>query len=436
MKSKNMKQLLIIFLWVSALVACNPTSKEYTVGASALSATSIPTQNAIQTHPANLIPINGCIPPLHTFAYKTRQDDTSIHPGVNLIIPPTSPWQAALDMPTPKNQGNISLYKREINVMRVAGGHAEIWVRNFFQNYPTYVYSYSVYSSDTQKWREVSGEVADHSEVFVAGLFVAHDGSLWGQNSWEALVRARPRPESLTAYPLLSKYNEETGRFEFDQSVKGIPAGWYSDDLGTIMDEILLGPDGVFWFLVHKDAIYSYNPTTHAVRRHAEIPDQEVRYATIAPDGKIYYNIVTPPSQKGLFYFNPETGEVKGIDLTYSVYDSYLPRVFVDHSGRLWLGGLGWREPDERTWYRLLPSPIFIVNGSEDPSTYWQNPSLLIESSDGRFWFSSDNGMAWLDLQKEEWCWFTTYQSNIVEDQQNNLWMMADGKLYKYQLKP
>jgi|GEM_PF-4418861 len=30
----------------------------------------------------------------------------------------------------------------------------------------------------------------------------------------------------------------------------------------------------------------------------------------------------------------------------------------------------------------------------------------------------------------------TYYQSNIVEDTDGNLWMIADGKLYKYPLPP
>ncbi|MFZ6029390.1 MAG: hypothetical protein ACOYYS_16890, partial [Chloroflexota bacterium] len=87
-------------------------------------------------------------------------------------------------------------------------------------------------------------------------------------------------------------------------------------------------------------------------------------------------------------------------------------------------------EYQRNTLYRVLPSNI-LWSGME---YRWKAPQILIESSDHRLWFQSDNGMTWLDPEKGEWCWFTTEQSNIVEDSYHNLWMVADNKLYKLDL--
>jgi ligand-binding sensor domain-containing protein len=144
--------------------------------------------------------------------------------------------------------------------------------------------------------------------------------------------------------------------------------------------------------------------------------------------------MISSPYPNVLFYYDPKTTKIMPVQ---QFSPSFFPNVYADPAGRLWLGGLGWRDPDKITWYQLVPSPIFITNVQyEALAPMLQTPSVDLASSDGRVWFSSDNGMAWMDLQKEQWCWFTTYQSNIVEDAGHNLWMIADRKLYKNPLQP
>jgi hypothetical protein len=72
---------------------------------------------------------------------------------------------------------------------------------------------------------------------------------------------------------------------------------------------------------------------------------------------------------------------------------------------------------------------------SESPVSYqWDLPEVVLESTDGRLWFRSTNGTVSLNPQKGDWCWFTTYQSNIVEDSNRVLWMIADGTVHQYDL--
>ncbi|MEW5940901.1 MAG: hypothetical protein AB1750_14620, partial [Chloroflexota bacterium] len=65
---------------------------------------------------------------------------------------------------------------------------------------------------------------------------------------------------------------------------------------------------------------------------------------------------------------------------------------------------------------------------------YKARPYGLSESSDGMFWFWSSIGTVRLNPKIGEWCLFTTYSSPVVEYSNHNLWMVADNKLYKYEL--
>jgi hypothetical protein len=58
-----------------------------------------------------------------------------------------------------------------------------------------------------------------------------------------------------------------------------------------------------------------------------------------------------------------------------------------------------------------------------------------MDTQDGRLWYSSLRGSGWVNPATAQWCLFTTYQSNILEDSTGNLWMIADGDLYKYSLE-
>ena len=65
-----------------------------------------------------------------------------------------------------------------------------------------------------------------------------------------------------------------------------------------------------------------------------------------------------------------------------------------------------------------------------------------MESYDGILWYNKSlddviiSGMAWFNPNTREGCMFTNIVSNIIEDSDRQLWLAADGKLFKYQLMP
>jgi hypothetical protein len=360
-----------------------------------------------------------CISPDTAFSYPAKHNLSS----VNNILPP-KPWQYVIDRPIPPV---VVRYRGEIMLINSQENHLEIWTRTLLMgDSQGYSPDFLVYNIGTRRWREIPNAIKDNSNVAVLNVYQSQDGSLWGVNYWES------DDNSGRVYPRISKFNNLVEKFELVEQSKGIPVNSYS----------LIDSDSVFWFLVPNQGIYSYNLSTHKLIQHNPLPDEYIESASLNSQGQISF-IVRNADSFGRTYWNlkqfdSETNSVKIIELTFSGLESpyiNLSSVLDDQSGRIWLGALVWREPGG-DWYRLHPSPIFVVKSTESSMSFWQNPEIILESSDGRLWFRSENGMAWLNPDRGEWCWFTTYQSNIVEDADHNLWMIADGKLYKYPLQP
>ena len=432
--AKNFWSFLVLSLGTFLLCACNnqvvASSPPDSVDISGQEAISTANQNisassSINKRPTESVIVNGCIPPLETFAYPVGMDEsTPSYPGNGPTIEPSHPWQLETSLP-------VTTSLISIITTRSFQGSEQIW-GEMNNKFPELL----IYYPETRKWDRVSAEV-ETSGVYVDKLFVAKDGTLWGQNTWDTR-------SGIVGQPVLSRYNDKTRLFEFEQNTQQIPAvAQMNFTQLTFWPEVILDSHGRFWIFVPKDAIYSYDPVTYKIESHAEISDLIVSDAALAPNGSIYFTslhylengMTLNIGDIELFSFLPQTGEIKKIIVPLEPWPTF-SSILVDHSGRLWLDSLGWQEPDGR-WYQVHRSPIFITNvlwsGLEHR---WKTPQILMESSDGRLWFRSDNGMAWLDPQQGEWCWFTTEQSNIVEDQEHNLWMVADNYLYKLDLNP
>lgn len=369
------------------------------------------------------IGLDNCIQPLETFAYSVSSDQNKGVPGQkDFQIPP--PWQKEANLPTDP---------ASLKVSRLVNHQTELWL-----GVSSNGSQYSVYQPATKEWKSVSGEI-ENSGIYVTEFLVTPDGALWG------IWSPNDSEMDYVGKPLLSKFNDQTGRFEFEQATQSIPAFTEGKSKDSYYwSKVLVDNQGIFWVLVPKDAIYSYNPTTQEIERQTEI-DEIVDSPTLAKDGSIYYlhldyveryvDLITTSDVK-IYRFTPTNRRVESISIRLEPWPPF-SNILVDHAGRVWAGGLAWREPDNGWWYQLERSPLFITNVQWSGMEYrWQTPEILMESSDQRLWFRSDNGLTWLDLSKKTWCWITTSQSNIIEDPQHNLWIIAYGGLYRSPLKP
>jgi streptogramin lyase len=394
-----------------------------------------------------------CIPATHTFAYMTRTND-SILERSELIIPPTEPWEDMLSLPQFPNN---AIAKRNkdwlVTVLNKSNSDYEIWILRswtdeLFSGSDFKFMEFLVYNSQNEEWKSVPVQVHETSAI-VGEIFVTNDGNIWGRNYLAGFVSTIEPPlrieiaysqlqnDSMGETPLLSKYNERENRFEAaDVSRSFLPSKFSNNE----WDKVVLDKNGMFWIFVQADGLYSYNLLDQSIRLHIKFSDNDipVRSVALAPDDSIFYS----DNFSSVFRFIPKTGEllrVGGTPLPFeNPYGLYFHNILIDNSGHLWLGNIGWAEPDTyTTWYQLMPSPVFITNNVEGlPIHQWERPWLILGSLDGLIWYKSSNGMVWVNPQKEKWCWFTTAQSNITEDQQHNLWLIAYGKLYKYTIKP
>jgi hypothetical protein len=376
-----------------------------------------------------------CLVTFDVFAYQVSSD------RVENIKLPNSPWRLVNAL----SQGLAQEFQftNQVETTRMTDDLHEVWVTGYSpQNNPIF----AVYDLDTQAW-EIIPRAIHETSFFVEDLFVLADGDIWGET-----VSVEPAAGlAMGEVPVLSKFNENTRRFEIPENGMRISVSpeeeAYFDRPVLPSAEILYDPQGFFWIVVDFDAIYRYDPDTNRVERIANLPAVPIGDAVLAPDGRVF--LLKPSDHvettRSLFSFsegmllevNLGSGNlqmVSGPDETWPIFNGML----VDSIGRLWLGSTGYREPDG-TWHLIHPDPEMFFEHAGEP--WWALPILMTNSSDGRLWYQkwldsggSNEGTAWYDPKTRQGCLFTNAAANIVEDINHRLWMVAGGNLYEYPL--
>jgi hypothetical protein len=141
-----------------------------------------------------------------------------------------------------------------------------------------------------------------------------------------------------------------------------------------------------------------------------------------------------------LFKFLPDKGDTLLIEYPEHVANWPLASgLLVDHTGQLWLGAIGYRDL-EGNW-NLMYRPYLNTYFDNLGQYMYAAPQILFESSDGKLWYNKyldsagyAEGTAWYDPATDTGCMFTNQSTNVVEDDEQQVWMVVNGILCKYLL--
>ena len=366
-----------------------------------------------------------CIPPVANLAYPV-----GVLPSANAKEPDIAPlggWQLQASLPEPAGIEPLQLVTRP----------NEVWILVSNAN------KVFRYRTDIHEWKGYNS--IDNFSVVPENLLRTNDGTLWG------IGTVSYGADSNRSFPtLLSRYNETTDQFEFVRDVDGLldkitlisVPGYISEDAGDMLWFFGMSSGG------NDVGLYSFAPLAQKAEKRLSLP-MGLSYAgpVIAPDGTIWF--YSGGAEKQLLNYSPTTRQVQPyLGLPIFEKSEAVSSLFFDRDGRLWIDNKGWLDftyPAKPVWYSIIPSPTFLTDNAwidglgDSPSGIgygWDLPTIISQSSNGLFWFTTGHGIIRLDLKKGEWCWFTTGSSPVVEDKDKNVWIVVFDKLYKYHLEP
>lgn len=346
-----------------------------------------------------------CLPPLTTFAFP--YGETSITPPPQEQVLPPSEWKLVSTMPKFDRSAGFNL-----ELIHSDNQYSEFWVltnnqQGLFQ-----------YRTDTEQW--TINKTADVSTA--SRLFLDKKGNIWS-------VRAGYYgPFDLQ--PFLSRYDKRKGEF--------IPVYNIGDTWTLTVSSVKVDENGIFWMMVKKRGVYqllSFDPLTVKATLHLESPDYRSSLE-ISPDNKILF---VDQKNNNLIAYTPNTSNIDSYNIPVALDLPVDAELYFDNSGRLWINDVGWFDfstPPRRQWFTIVRSPIFIDVVPGAGQWGWGRPTFINESPDGFLWYVSSRGTGWLDTKNGTWCLFTTYTSNVLEDREHNLWILADGKLFRRDTSP
>jgi hypothetical protein len=371
-----------------------------------------------------------CIKSFHQFSYGGPEPRAAERE----VIPPDLPWQRKLNSSNLPDVG-YPYTLNQTELARSIDGHPEIWFylgdRYFALNVQKGI---AIYLPNSQAL-EVIPRYVDDTDLYVKELYIDSQGAIWGSVSWDNLA---DYPD-LTGVPVLSKFNENTRRFEFVEGVFETPL---HEEINYIdATEIVLDHNDIFWIFANDGQIYRYDPVAQTTMRRDGLGTQVV-YTALSSDGDIYFSLNDwnpglMMHQGSLFRLSTASEEITVVEVPegWPLYAGLL----VDRSEQLWLGAIGYRDLSNN--WQLLHAPYLRTYADHLGQYMWAAPKILFEGSDGRLWFNKylDSGLnaegtAWFDPETKQGCMVTNVPTNVIEDADQRLWMTVDGVLYSYSL--
>lgn len=375
--------------------------------------------------------IDTCIQSFQNFAYQAPLN------SIMDDIPPLAPWQIESEIPIEQIQSDFDyIYQRNANVQmsRMVNGQLEVWVLLQVTTNQIDKTIVAIYHVVQEKWEFIEFQ---NSDFIVDELFLTSDGTIWARTLGNYRVTIEPMP-------VLSKFNEVNRQFEFAENMVEFSLQQSTGFIGKPI--IVLDDNDIFWIFLSDDGIYRYDKISKITEKQASLDSSIIIDATIADNGNIFFDRypVEQPydflrlERDILFQFNPVSRDIIIIEIPkdpWPLYDNLL----IDDMGNLWLGATGYRDINE-VWHLVHPyvEEYFELADSGRWSYVWSPPYPMLQTTDGRIWYNKFvddrrvDGIAWYNPLTGEGCQFTNHPANIIEDVNQELWLVNDLKLYKY----
>jgi hypothetical protein len=353
-----------------------------------------------------------CMHSFEQFAYEGIRDPEE------RFQEPMPPWKLVSEVFSDNQEARYSI--TTVELAREFNGSIELWLGSSSETEKAWV----VYSPQFEHTELVPAQI-EGTNLVTSHLYADNTGTLWASLTPSV-------PTLSDAFPALGMFNETQRRFDLVENVPQVTS-----------IKVLQTRDATLWILATNDAVYSVDTDTQTFQERGDLAGVEPLYATSSPDNYLYFvTRLRNPSLPGyasleqeiLYRFNPETNELLQVEMPRE-WPIYYGLLF-DSEGRLWLGSVGYRS-EEGGWNLVYPNPErFLYSPMLHSRTH---PTLLFASSDGRLWFTNfwdggiwHNGTAWYNPNTGQGCMFTNSPATIVEDAEQQLWLVASGNLYKY----
>lgn len=266
-------------------------------------------------------------------------------------------------------------------------------------------------------------------------LFISSDGTLWAGGTFISTEQN---------YIALSVFNPQTDTFEvvYDKDgylIRTAKSATYTLSYAGFLAEL---PNQDLVINIGS-RVLTYDPSSNTAQK---IPVQyEVATIAVSEDGKILFS-VRDLDDWHIRTVNPETHQVtdygSAVAFTDDLmsYENRLKTLFVDSKGQVWVSYLNRLDPDPDKgfiWKNLDRSPLLIDFYDPDYKYVWSSVSNMYEFSDGNIWFDTGMGIIKQDTSTDDWCWSSPLaEGGIAEDHNGNLWIVADGQIYKTSILP
>ena len=204
--------------------------------------------------------------------------------------------------------------------------------------------------------------------------------------------------------------------------------------------------NSIIWIVHWREVLYSYDPTQGESNHYEILLDTMVHDMEVSPSGIIYFKLLShwsdfDLSPGELFKFNPRTDKLSEIETPLMPWPNF-GKLLSTENGTLWIGIHGYQLKDG-SWHLNNPRPRAYINRGQSTERYnWDQPDLIMQSSNGYLWYTnysydtlSVNGSAWYNPKTDNGCWFSSYGKKMAEDSNKTLWMVFNGKLFRFKLE-